>query len=293
MNIDLHIHSKTCSDGRMSVGEIMREANRIGLGLMAITDHDSVGCQESALALAAEWSIHYLTGLELNIVFSHEGYRDGKSVSLDLLAYGYDFRNGPLLEKTRLLVAYRKQRAEQILERINTELKKEKRTLFTSEDMTAIEEKADGALGRPHIATYMIEKRIVSNRQEAFDRYLVRCDVPKMAVSLEEASELVRAAGGRVVLAHPSDPNGTSLASLARSTREQQEIIRDKMLPFLDGIECWHPRHDKSTATSYSSFAKAHGLIVTGGSDCHQQPLMLGKVRVPSYVAEQFAIRLE
>jgi predicted metal-dependent phosphoesterase TrpH len=277
----------------MSVGEIMREANRIGLGLVAITDHDSVDCQESALALAEEWSIHYLTGLELNIVFSHEGYRDGKSVSLDLLAYGYDFRNGPLLEKTRLLVAYRKQRAEQILERINTELKKEKRTLFTSEDMSAIEEKADGALGRPHIAAYMIEKRIVSNRQEAFDRYLVRCDVPKMAVSLEEASELVRAAGGRVVLAHPSDPNGTSLASLARSTREQQEIIRDKMLPFLDGIECWHPRHDKSTATSYSSFAKAHGLIVTGGSDCHQQPLMLGKIRVPSYVAEQFAIRLE
>lgn len=277
----------------MSVGEIMREANRIGLDLMAITDHDSVDCQGSALALAEEWSIHYLTGLELNIVFSHEGYRDGKSVSLDLLAYGYDFRNGPLLEKTRLLVAYRKQRAEQILERINTELKKEKRTLFTSEDMSAIQETADGALGRPHIATYMIEKRIVSNRQEAFDRYLVRCDVPKMAVSLEEASELVRAAGGRVVLAHPSDPNGTSLASLARSTREQQEIIRDKMLPFLDGIECWHPRHDKSTATSYSSFAKAHGLIVTGGSDCHQQPLMLGKVRVPSYVAEQFAIRIE
>jgi 3',5'-nucleoside bisphosphate phosphatase len=292
MKIDLHIHSKTCSDGRMTVDEIMREASRIGLGLLAITDHDSVDCQESALALAGEWSIHYLTGLELNIVFSHEGYRDGKPVSLDLLAYGYDFRNGPLIEKTRQLTAYRKQRAEQILERVNTELEKERRALFTQEDMQAIEKKADGALGRPHIAAYMIEKGIVSTRQEAFDRYLVRCDVPKMSVSLEEASQLVRAAGGRVVLAHPSDPNGTSLASLTRATRGQQEIIRQKMLPFLDGIECWHPRHDQATATSYSTFAKAHNLILTGGSDCHQNPLMLGRIRVPPYVAEQFGIRL-
>jgi predicted metal-dependent phosphoesterase TrpH len=276
----------------MTVEEIMKEASRIGLGLVAITDHDSVDCQETALALANEWSIHYLTGLELNIVFSHEGYRDGKPVSLDLLAYGYDSGNEPLIEKTRQLAAYRKQRAEQILERINVELQKEGRTLFTSADMKAIEEKADGALGRPHIAAYMIEKGIVSNRQEAFDRYLIRCDVPKLSVSLEEASQLVRAAGGRIVLAHPNDPNGTSLAILTRAIRGQQEIIREKMLPFLDGIECYHPRHDQATSTSYSTFAKAHGLIVTGGSDCHQQPVMLGKIRVPPYVAEQFGFRL-
>jgi predicted metal-dependent phosphoesterase TrpH len=251
MKIDLHIHSKTCSDGRMTVD-----------------------------------------GLELNISFSHARYRDGKPVSLDLLAYGYDFGSAPLIEKTRQLGAYRRRRAEQILERINAELERERRPLFTREDMKAIEEKADGALGRPHIAAYMIEKGIVSNRQEAFDRYLVRCDVPKMSVSLEEASQLVRAAGGRVVLAHPNDPNGTSLASLTRATRDQQQIVLEKMLPFLDGIECWHPRHDQATAASYSAFAKAHGLIVTGGSDCHQQPLMLGRVHVPLWVAEQFGIRL-
>ena len=292
MTIDLHIHSKTCSDGRMTIHEIMREASRIGLGLMAITDHDSVDCQESASALAEEWSIHYLTGLELNIAFSHEGYREGKPVSLDLLAYGYDFRNKPLIEKTRQLASYRRQRAEQILERINVELQKERRTPFTQEDMQAIEQTADGALGRPHIAAYMIEKGIVSNRQEAFDRYLIRCDVPKMSVSLEEASELVRAAGGRVVLAHPNDPNGTSLASLTRVTHKQQEIIQEKMLPFLDGVECWHSRHDQATSASYSVFAKAHGLIVTGGSDCHQHPLIMGKIRVPPYVAEQFGFRV-
>jgi len=291
MKIDLHIHSKTCSDGRMTVDEIMREASRIGLGLVAITDHDSVDCQESALALAREWDIHYVTGLELNVVFSHERYRGGKGVSLDLLAYDYDFRNRTLIEKTRQLVAYRKKRAEKILERINAELQREKRPSFTQEDMKTIEEKADGALGRPHIAAYMIEKGIVATRQEAFDRYLVRCDGPKMSVALEEASQLIRGAGGRVVLAHPNDPNGTSLASLTRVTHEQHGIIREKMLPFLDGIECWHPRHDQATAASYSAFAKAHGLIVTGGSDCHQQPVMLGKIRVPPHVAEQFGIR--
>ena len=43
-------------------------------------------------------------------------------------------------------------------------------------------------LNRPHIADYLIKKGIVATRQEAFDKYLVRCDVPKYPLPLEEAS---------------------------------------------------------------------------------------------------------
>jgi predicted metal-dependent phosphoesterase TrpH len=114
-----------------------------------------------------------------------------------------------------------------------------------------------------------------------------------MEVSLEEASGLIRRAGGKVVLAHPGDPNGTSLISLSKSLKEQMHIIKEHMLPYLDGIECWHSRHDKSTVSGYLSFARQEGLLVTGGSDCHQQPLKLGSVDVPAYVSDQFGIDLK
>lgn len=90
------------------------------------------------------------------------------------------------------------------------------------------------------------------------------------------------------MLAHPNDPNGTSLVSLTPSLEEQQRIIRDFMMSHIDGIECWHSRHDPDTTVSYLEFAREEDLMVTGGSDCHQQPLIMGKVNVPPYVAEQF-----
>ena len=59
-------------------------------------------------------------------------------------------------------------------------------------------------------------KNIVKTRQEAFDKYLVKCDVPKYPLYLEEASKLIRDAGGKLVLAHPNDPHGTSLVALTK-----------------------------------------------------------------------------
>ena len=90
------------------------------------------------------------------------------------------------------------------------------------------------------------------------------------------------------MLAHPNDPNGTSLVSLTPSLDEQHKIIKEAMMPHIDGIECFHSRHDQHTIDSYLSFAREEGLMVTGGSDCHQQPIIMGTVDVPPYVAQQF-----
>lgn len=277
----------------MEAGEILREARRRGITMLSITDHDSVECQESIEAAAGQLGLRYLTGVELNITFSDPAYRGGKAVSLDLLGYGYDAADQRLLDKTLQLKAFRRTRAEKILERINEEFAREGRAPFAAEDMEAIEATVDGSFGRPHIAHYMVRKGIVHTRQEAFDRYLVRCDVPKMPLLLEEAAELVHGAGGRLMLAHPSDPNGTSLFALTPDLNEQQEIIRRRLLPYLDGIECWHSRHDPGTTAAYLAFARREGLMVTGGSDCHQDPVIMGNIQVPLYVAEQFGVHLE
>ncbi|MDI6814922.1 MAG: hypothetical protein QMC90_02410 [Dehalococcoidales bacterium] len=71
----------------------------------------------------------------------------------------------------------------------------------------------------------MIEKGIVRNKQEAFDKYLVKCDVAKYPLSLAKVSELIRNAGGILVHAHPNDPNGTSLVSITPDLEEQTRII--------------------------------------------------------------------
>ncbi|MFC1821926.1 PHP domain-containing protein [Thermodesulfobacteriota bacterium] len=291
MKIDLHIHSR-CSDGRMNPEELFLEANKRHLALISITDHDSLDCQESAQIMAEKYRIRYLSGLELNVSYAHEAYREGKPAALDFLAYGYDIHDRPLRSKLHELREYRQQRAEKILQNVNIELKKENIPELTQQDMEVIQASVDGAFGRPHIAGYLVEKGIVATKQQAFDQYLVRCNVPKMPLSLPEASELVREAGGKLMLAHPSDPRGTSLVSFAESLPEQQELIRGTMLPYIDGVECWHHRHDLLTTASYIAFAREQGLIVTGGSDCHQSPVVMGSVDVPEHVAEQFGFNL-
>jgi predicted metal-dependent phosphoesterase TrpH len=157
------------------------------------------------------------------------------------------------------------------------------------QDFEEIQASVDGTLGRPHIADYLVRKGIVRNRQEAFDRYLVKCDVPKFPLYLEDASKLVRTSGGKIVLAHPNDPHGTSLVTLTKSLPEQTGIIADSMLRYIDGVECWHSRNDAQTTEHYAKFAKEHGLIMTGGSDCHQKPIIMGTVKIPEYVANQFS----
>ncbi len=63
------------------------------------------------------------------------------------------------------------------------------------------------------------------------------------------------------------------------------------MLDYIDGVECWHSRNDEKTTACYIGFARKHGLIMTGGSDCHQKPILMGTLDIPDYVAEQFRIK--
>ena len=287
MITDLHIHSKA-SDGKLTIQEIFKEAKSRNINFMAITDHDSISCQTQAIATAKEEHIQYVTGVELNVTFAHPKYHEGKAVSLDFLGYQFDTNNKALESKLETMAKYREERAAKILDNLNAEFKKEHIATLNKDDLRQIEESVDGVLGRPHIADYLVKKNIVKTRQEAFDKYLVKCDVPKYPLYLEEASKLVRGAGGKLVLAHPNDPHGTSLVALTKSLSEQTEIIQGKMLPHIEGVECWHSRNTAETTNRYVAFAKEHGLIMTGGSDCHQKPIIMGTVQVPDWVANQF-----
>jgi len=288
MIIDLHVHSKSCSDGNLTVEELVKEAKVRNIGLISITDHDSIGCQGKAMALARKNGIRYVSGVELNVTFSHPRYHEGKSISLDFLGYQFNINDNELKNKLQRIGKYRDERAAKILDKVNAEFEKEGIEKLTENDLRKIRDSVDGVLGRPHIADYLVRKGVVRTKQEAFDRYLVKCNVPKYPLYIEEASRLVRDAGGIIVLAHPNDSHGTSLAELTKSLHEQTEIIEESILSYIDGVECWHSRNDALTTNHYIKFARKHGLIMTGGSDCHQKPILMGTVKVPEYVAKQF-----
>jgi predicted metal-dependent phosphoesterase TrpH len=286
VKIDLHIHTKTGSDGNLPIEEVFQEAKNRNIDLISITDHDSIACQKRAIALANKHGMSYITGVELNVTFNYpEGNKD---VSLDFLGYEYDFGNQELKNKLQLLKEHREKRAHQILQNLNIEFDKGGMARFTGEDLRKIEDSVDGVFGRPHIANYLVEKGIVKDKQEAFDRYLVKCNVPKYPLSLAEVSQLIRNAGGVLVHAHPNDPNGTSLASITHDLDEQTKVIEKYMLKYIDGVECWHTRHDEKTTAHYIEFAGKHNILMTGGSDCHQKPLLMGTLDIPDWVAGQF-----
>jgi predicted metal-dependent phosphoesterase TrpH len=287
MIIDMHIHSKN-SDGSLSIKKIVEIAKLKNIYLMSITDHDSILCQEKASNLAKENGIRYISGVELNVTFKDTRYPIQKPISLDFLGYNFDSENSQFQNKLETMKRYRQKRAMKILKKLNAEFRKAQIKELTKEDLVQIQSSVDGVFGRPHIADYLVRKGIVQNRNEAFDKYLVKCNAPKYPLYPKDAAKLVRNAGGKVILAHPNDPHGTSLIELTKSLEEQTEIITNAILQFIDGIECWHSRNDVTTTNHYVNYSKEHRLLMTGGSDCHQKPILMGTVKVPPNVANQF-----
>src|SRR3972149_925671 len=137
MIIDLHIQSRS-SERALAVEQIFKEAKKRNIGLMSITDHDSIGCQEIAADLASSAGIRYVSGVELNVTFSHPRYREGKPVSLDFLGYQFDAKNKELSGKLQQMTNYREERAAKILNNLNAEFEKEGISKLTKSDFEEI-----------------------------------------------------------------------------------------------------------------------------------------------------------
>jgi predicted metal-dependent phosphoesterase TrpH len=82
----------------------------------------------------------------------------------------------------------------------------------------------------------------------------------------------------------------TNLVSITRDSDEQTNIIEKYMLEYIDGVECWHSRHNANTSAHYIEFARKHRFVMTSGSDCHQKPIIMGTLALPDFVAEQFKV---
>lgn len=273
---DLHTHT-VHSDGTTTVAANVRAALDAGLDGLGVTDHDTTTPFDEALAAADGTGLEIVPGVE----FSAE--HDGSSVHV--LGYWVDPDDGPLQAEMDRLRNERERRAEAIVERF--------RALDVPVTIARVRELAGGApIARPHIARAVVETGAVSSVQEVFDVYLADggpAYVEKHAVDPVRAVELLVAAGGAVVCAHP----GLYGARTQDEPGLPADVIAAMVAAGMVGLEADHPEHSPENRALYRDLARAHGLLVTAGSDFHGEARdhRLGEVTTPAEVVEELRAR--
>ena len=254
MRIDLHAHS-SASDGTDSPAELVRNAAAAGLDVVALTDHDTVSGYPEAIAALdgadlAGSGLTLVTGAELSCVV--------EGISMHLLAYLFDPEEPEFARERELVHTDRFRRAEVMVERC--------RALgapITWEQVKRIAGR--GAVGRPHVASALVEAGVVPDVDSAFTgQWLAnggRADVRKHELDPADAIRLVRAAGGVPVFAHPG--------AIKRGRTVSEQVIADLAAAGLGGLEVDHIDHDEPTRARLRDLAAGLGLLATGSSDYH------------------------
>ncbi|KAB1649777.1 PHP domain-containing protein [Pseudoclavibacter endophyticus] len=245
--IDLHTHS-SASDGTEEPAEVVRQASLAGVGTIALTDHDSTAGWRVASAAAVRHGVTLVPGVELSTQIGR--------ASVHVLGYLVDPQNVALRVEMDAVRESRVTRAERMVARIGADYP------LTWADVLAVAE-TGATVGRPHIADALVVNGVVPNRSAAFDSILHWRGgyyQPHHAPAPERAIELVRAAGGVPVLAHPATRGGAALLDDRFS-----ELLAAGLL----GLEIEHRENGEEGKRVLRELAARHDLIVTGSSDYH------------------------
>ncbi|PIE97791.1 MAG: phosphatase [Treponema sp.] len=245
--IDLHTHS-TCSDGTCTPTEVVQQAKKAGVSVLALTDHDTVSGIEEAQKEAKTQGIKFISGIELSIERDFGEFH--------LLGYGMDIYNKHLTELIAKSASDRDRRNIKICEM----LKKESIQI----DYEELKKKYTGMIGRPHFAKFLKEQNKVSSTQEAFDKYFAYNRpffLKTPGVNFNDAVWAIKQAGGVPVIAHPM----SLYLSWAKLPDEIKKLKKDGLI----GLEAWNAGTRAGSCRRLEALAKSLGLIATAGSDFH------------------------
>ncbi|WHT18538.1 PHP domain-containing protein [Crossiella sp. CA-258035] len=253
MLIDLHAHT-TSSDGTDTPAELMAAASAAGLHAVAITDHDTTaGWAEAEQARPA--GLRVVRGAELSCI-APDG-RGGK-VTVHLLAYLFDPAAPAVVAEQTRLRAERRARLRLIAERMAAD------GLPVDPDAMFAGLAPDASVGRPHLARVLVAAGLVDTVDEAFARYLRDGGayyLPRTDTPVERAVQMIAAAGGVTVFAHPF--------ARRRGPVVTAEVIRELVGHGLTGVEVDHPDHEPADRDELRALAEEQNLVVTGSSDYH------------------------
>lgn len=244
--IDLHIHT-TASDGTASPEEVVREAARLGLGAIAITDHDTAAGYLRAAAEGENCGLEVVPGIEISTKY-------GRAVHI--LGYYIDVASPALREVLDWIVRDRDERNVKMCALLQAD----------GIDVSYDEMRArfGEVIGRPHFAELLIERGLARDMHDAFDRYVEKGRKyyqGRSFLSIERSIELIREAGGTPVLAHPFQ--------YRLDDAGLRELIEHCMESGLEGLECRYSGYDEAMSGYLEKLAAEYGLVRTGGSDFH------------------------
>ena len=255
--IDLHAHTNH-SDGIDTPSELIANAKKAGLSVVAITDHDTVSGWDEAITAAASHAISLVPGIEVS---TRSEVSTGRGISVHILAYLPDPNYEPLMQRLAEIRESRNRRARKMVDLLAADY-----PINWSDIESNI--KPGSTIGRPALADALVRKGIVQNRSEAFESILHRRSryyVSELAIPTPEAIKLINQAGGVSVMAHPliDFPAAASPADLP------QAHFESLIAAGLDGLEVNHRSVPKLAQTWLANLAVKHNLIVTGSSDYH------------------------
>jgi len=188
--VDLHLHS-TASDGTLEPAALVAHVAGCGVGLMALTDHDTVDGVDAAATAARERGIGFVAGVELSASWR------GRAVHV--LGLAIDPRAPAIARALERQRSLRDARALRIAERLDA-------AGAPGAAALAIVRGAGSLPTRTHFARALVALGACADVGAAFDRWLgqgkpggVRSDWPELA----ESTAWIVAAGGKAVIAHP------------------------------------------------------------------------------------------
>jgi predicted metal-dependent phosphoesterase TrpH len=246
--IDLHTHS-TASDGSLSPSALVHAAAAQGITALALTDHDTLAGLSEAEQAAKQEAIRLIPGIEIEISWEPGEFH--------LLGLGVSRPSPAFLETIVGLAQKREARNHAIIARMQ-----EAGIDAQYEEVLALS--GGHSVGRPHFASLLVNRRIVKNHEQAFEKYLGKGKlfyVPRECLEFRRALALIKESGGIAVLAHPM--------SLYVAWGTLPSLIQDFKEQGLDGIEAWHPTAKVVACKRLEELGRSLGMYITAGSDFH------------------------
>ncbi|MEK7099372.1 MAG: PHP domain-containing protein [Patescibacteria group bacterium] len=254
-SFDLQIQS-TASDGKHTPAQIIDMAKDLGIGVIAMTDHDTIGGVAEALSAGTPAGVTVIGGIEMSV----------EDHGAHILGYGIDHTHPALLEKLADFQQGRIEGAQQMVQNLAAA-----GFVVMWED---VQRQASGTIARPHIARAILgrpenkEKLGGAATTHDFIEKFLTDDSPyyvsRAHISAQDAIALIHAAGGVAVWSHP--------AIHFQGNHEGLERFLKELIGWgIEGVEVFSPAHTEDDAEFLYALAGKYALLRTGGSDFHER----------------------
>lgn len=250
--VDYHIHSYF-SDGTMKPTDLVKMYKGRDYDMIALTDHDGVDGVYEAVIAGEALEMKVIAGIEIGCSYDFAGQK----TELHILGYHIDTENAALKACIRKLQESRKVRNEKLLAHLQNQGYE-----LQYEDL--IERPGQNYIGKPNFARALKRKGCAPDHLwELLD------EVERERISVYEAVDVIKEAGGMAVLAHPLKTKKIGEPGSEEFWKNLEAIVADLKKHGLKGMECYHPSADHDQALRLVVMAGKYHLHITEGSDFH------------------------